>query len=243
MSDALQMIAESAFNIAYLITVWALVVLMTRRLPEVAPEQRRTAGMIRLAFMLLAAGDTGHVGFRVVAYALGGLDTERVILGTPMNLVGIGMLTTAVTVTLFYMVLVYVWQFRYRQPANALTNLLLAAGIVRLIMMALPGNDWGSLVPPQPMSTYRNLPLVVQGLGVLGLILRDAIRRRDTAFQWVGIMIAVSFAFYLPVILWAQQVPQLGLLMIPKTCAYLVIAFVAYRALWPRPAVAAGAPT
>lgn len=241
MSETMQVVAESAFNIVYLITVWALVGVMTRRLSVVAPEQRRTAGMVRLAFVLLAAGDTGHVGFRVLAYALGGLEVERVILGTPMNLVGIGMLTTSVTVTFFYMLFVYVWRFRYRRPADAFTNLLLSAGVVRLIMLALPGNDWGSLVPPQPMSMYRNLPLVLQGVGVLFLILRDALRERDTAFLWIGIMIAVSFAFYIPVIVWAQQVPLLGLLMIPKTCAYLVVAFIAYRALWPRSAAASAA--
>ena len=45
-------------------------------------------------------------------------------------------------------------------------------------------------------------------------------------------MILVSFAFYLPVILFAHPVPLLGMLMIPKTCAYLVVAWVAYRDMW-----------
>ena len=47
-------------------------------------------------------------------------------------------------------------------------------------------------------------------------------------------MIALSFVFYAPVILWVQWVPLLGMLMIPKTCAYLGIAFIAYRALYAR---------
>jgi len=47
-------------------------------------------------------------------------------------------------------------------------------------------------------------------------------------------LIAISYAFYIPVILFAQQQPLVGLLMIPKTCAYLVVAWLAYRGLWPR---------
>ena len=46
----------------------------------------------------------------------------------------------------------------------------------------------------------RNEMLVVQGLGVMFLFLRDAIRTGDTPFKWIGVMIAFSYAFYAPVI-------------------------------------------
>ena len=36
----------------------------------------------------------------------------------------------------------------------------------------------------------------------------------------------VSYAFYTPVILYARAIPTLGFLMIPKTIAYMVAAFV-----------------
>lgn len=223
---------ETIFNIAYLIAIWFLVARMTQAMPTVAPNDRKVAGLVRLAFILLAAGDTGHVGFRVLAFALGGADTQTNILGTPMTLVGLGTLTTSFTVTLFYMILVYIWRRRNNQPASWFTSLLLAAGVVRLMFMALPGNEWGNLVPPQPMSLYRNLPLFLQGLGVTGLILYSAYRAQDTPFIWIGWMIVVSYAFYIPVILFAQQIPLLGMLMIPKTCAYLAVAWIAYRGLW-----------
>ncbi|QRN82613.1 hypothetical protein JR338_09295 [Chloroflexota bacterium] len=223
---------EIGFNVIYLIAVWYIVVLMSRSMDTVAPKDRKVAGLVRMAFILLAAGDTGHVGFRVLAYALGGLEAQAVVLGSPMSLIGLGMLTTSITVTLFYMILVYIWQARNNQAANWATNLLQIAGVVRLIIMALPSNDWGAAVPPQPMSLYRNLPLMVQGVGMIILFLLSAYRNHDTTFKWIGWMIAVSFAFYTPVILFAQQVPMLGLLMIPKTCAYLAIAIFAYRGLW-----------
>ena len=47
-------------------------------------------------------------------------------------------------------------------------------------------------------------------------------------------MIAFSYAFYAPVILWSAQVPMLGMLMIPKTCAYIAVAIIGYRAIFQR---------
>jgi hypothetical protein len=75
---------------------------------------------------------------------------------------------------------------------------------------------------------------LLQGLGLAFLILRDARATRNRAFRWIGLMILVSYACYAPVILFAQQVPLLGTLMIPKTIAYLAIGFLAYRDLYGR---------
>ncbi len=232
MNSQFIMFFESSFNIIYLVLVWVFVFLMTRNISAVKEKDRPTAGLIRVAFILLAAGDTGHVGFRVLGYLLGGLDTQVNILGSSMSLAGLGTLTTSFTVTLFYMIMVFVWQKRFQRGGNWLTSLLLAAGLIRLMMMALPSNDWAAVVPPQPMSTYRNIPLLIQGMGAIGLFLFSGYREKDRTFLTIGWMIFISYAFYLPVILFAQQIPLLGVLMIPKTCAYLVVAWVAYRNLW-----------
>lgn len=225
-------VMESVFNVAYLLVIWTLVVFMSQRMKQVAPEQRRVAELVRLAFLLLAFGDTGHVGFRVLAFLSGGLETTVTMLGAPMNLAGLGSLTTGVTVTLFYMVMVYVWLVRFERHDNLWSTLLILAGVVRLFMLALPQNDWNTPTSPYPMGLYRNIPLMIQGWGLLLLILRDAYRRGDATFQWIGWSMVASYLFYTPVILWVHQVPALGMLMIPKTVAYLVIAFIAYRALW-----------
>lgn len=228
----MQVVMESAFNVAYLVVIWTLVVLMSQRMKQVAPEQRRVAELVRLAFLLLAFGDTGHVGFRVVAFISGGLETRISLFGAPMNLAGLGSLTTGVTVTLFYMVMVYVWLVRFERHDNLWSILLILAGVVRLFILALPQNDWNTPISPYPMGLYRNIPLMIQGWGLLILILRDAYHRSDATFQWIGWSMVASYLFYTPVILWVHRVPALGMLMIPKTVAYLVIAFIAYRALW-----------
>jgi hypothetical protein len=225
MPESARMWVEVVFNVTYLVVVWTLVVMMARRLPSVAPADRPVAVRLMWAFALLALGDTGHVGFRVLAYALGGLAAHPV-------LVGLGALSTAYTVTIFYMLMLDIWRLRYKKPLGIFGWVLLGAGVVRMVVMAFPQNQWGQIIAPYDWSLLRNALLVVQGLGVMYLILRDAIRTGDAPFKWIGVMIAFSYAFYAPVILWVTQAPMLGMLMIPKTCAYLAVAIIGYRAIF-----------
>jgi hypothetical protein len=226
MNETVRMWVEVLFNVSYLAVVWALVAAMYAKRAQVAPDRRAIAKRVMLAFALLALGDSGHVGFRVIAYALGGLESHPA-------LVGIGALSTAITVTLFYMLLVDIWRLRFQKPLGIAGILLLAAGLVRLAVMAFPQNRWDLVTAPYDWSLLRNAFLVIQGLGVMVLILRDARAAGDRTFTWIGIMIAFSYLFYAPVILWAAQLPLLGMLMIPKTCAYLGVAIIAYRAFYP----------
>ncbi len=227
MPEDMRMWVEVIFNISYLVVIWSLVLLMATRQDRLLPENRALAKVALWAFALLALGDTGHVGFRVIAYARGGLEANPALIGA-------GALSTAYTVTMFYMLMVELWRLRFKQKMGAFPIFLLFMGVVRMIVMAFPQNSWTALVAPYGWSLLRNSFLVVQGLGVLFLILRDAARTNDRAFTWIGIMIALSYAFYTPVILWAAQVPLLGMLMIPKTCAYLGVAFIAYNELYGR---------
>ncbi len=232
MSEAMRMWVEIVFNLLYLIVVWGMVILMIRQRNQVATPDQMIARRIRQCFALLALGDTGHVGFRVVAYALGGLEVKPVLFGMPISLVGLGALSTAITVTFFYMLLVDIWRRRFGKPLGWFGSSLLAAGLIRLVMMAFPQNQWDLIVAPYGWSLLRNALLTYQGLGIMALLLRDAAAVHDSTFRWIAGMIAVSFSFYAPVILFAARVPWLGMLMIPKTCAYVAIAIIAYRALY-----------
>ncbi len=228
MSESMRMWMEIGFNIAYLIVIWIMVVLMLQRQPTVPQADKPVTKLFIWAFALLALGDTGHVGFRVWAYAAGGLDSTITILGQEVGLVGLGAMATAFTVTIFYVLTLMIWQRRYQKPYGWFGALLFAAAAFRLVIMLFPANEWNSVVPPQPWSLIRNAPLIIQGLGVAYLILRDSRAVGDRPFTWVGVMILLSYAFYLPVILFVQQVPTIGMLMIPKTLAYVAIAFIAY---------------
>ncbi len=231
MSEQLRMWVEISFNIVYLLVVWGLVIAMWQRRDQIEPSQQ-WARLFIAAFALLALGDTGHVGFRIVAYAVGDLDATFSLGGLELGWVGLGALSTAVTVTFFYSFMLFIWQQRFGRPLGWFGICLLAAAVVRLLIMAFPQNQWNSSVPPQPWSFYRNLPLMIAGLGVAYLFLRDSLAAKDRTFQAIGLMILVSYAFYMPVIFWVQEIPMIGMLMIPKTLAYVAIAWIGYRHLF-----------
>jgi hypothetical protein len=153
------------------------------------------------------------------------------LLGIEFTMVGLGNLTTALTVTVFYMLMLEIWRQRFSKRFTAMYFFLFGAGVFRLALFPFSGNQWGSAVPPFDWSLYRNIPLMIQGLGLAVLILRDAARVQDRTFYLISLMVFMSYAFYLPVILFVQRMPMIGMLMIPKTCAYLLIAFIAYKNL------------
>jgi len=233
MSETARMWVEIIFNVSYLITVCALVIAMLRRQGNVPASQQPLTRALILAFALLALGDMGHVGFRVIAYAMGSLEATIPLLGRDIGLVGLGALSTATTVTVFYVLVLVIWRKRFDKAYGWFGILLFAAAAVRLVIMAFPQNQWGRTTPPAGWSLVRNAPLMLQGLGVAYLILRNAATAHDRAFTKIGWMIIVSYTFYTPVILFVQRVPMLGMLMIPKTMAYVAIAWIGYTQLFP----------
>ncbi len=228
MSENLRMWMEISFNIAYLIAIWILVILMYTRRDRVSSGDKGIARYFTLAFALLALGDSGHVGFRVVGFLVGNLEATVNLGSLELTWVGLGALSTAITVTFFYVCMLYIWRARFDAELGWTGIVLLLSALARLVIMALPGNEWNHIVPPQPWSLIRNIPLMVLGLGVAYLILKDARVNKDRIFLWIGIMILISYGFYIPVILFVQQAPWVGMLMIPKTLAYVAIAVIAY---------------
>lgn len=225
MNDQLKILLEMLFNVAYLMIIWSLVFKMFLKKAKVSVKNCKLAHPLIWMFGLLALGDTGHVGFRVIAYLTDGLPANS-------SLIGIGKLATSITVTFFYILLIKVWKLRYDQKYNFFTDLLFGCALVRLVIMVLPGNEWLSVAAPYKWVIYRNIPLAISGLGIAYLILKNALQTKDRAFIWVAIMIFISYGFYIPVILLANQIPAIGLLMIPKTLAYLAVAYIVYYAIF-----------
>ena len=239
MSESARMWLEVSFNIGYLSVVWTLVIAMWRHRHRASASDEPISRLFLTAFFLLAVGDSGHLGFRLWAYALGDIEAHVDLFGLELCLVGLGALTTAVTVTLFYVLVQIIWQRRFRKPYGWLGVILFGTVLVRFALMIPDANQWHAVVPPQPWSIYRNLPLMVQGLGIAYLVLRDAVASEDKVFIWIGWLILASFAFYMPVIFFIQRLPILGMLMIPKTLAYIAIAFISYCRYFRRDADAA----
>ena len=66
---------------------------------------------------------------------------------------------------------------------------------------------------------------------IIVLFYKCAKNNNDQYFRWMWLTIVLSFAFYIPVVLWADVVPMIGMLMIPKTCAYVWTVLIGYNAM------------
>ncbi len=229
MSESLLLAVEIIFDLLYLATIWTFVALMLRKRDNLLEENKKIGGLFIWMFFLLALGDTGHVGFRVLAYALGGLEANPV-------LVGLGALATAVTVTFFYMLAAEVWRLRFNRKKDWIWWGLMAVGVIRLLIMIPAQNQWTNVVPPFNWSMARNIPLMIQGIGIAILMMSDAIRHNDMMVKRISAMIFVSYAFYMPVIFFVRKIPMLGMLMMPKTLAYVAVAVIAYGLFRKKPA-------
>jgi hypothetical protein len=145
-------VGELIFDLVYLAVIWTIVFKMYGTLHRLPEERLPLARTLALAFALLALGDTGHVGFRVVAHLAGGVEANP-------QLLGVGKLATAITVTVFYALLVRAWKLRYNKRYGILAYLLFISAAVRLSFMLLPGNQWARDIAPFDFSMHRNIPL------------------------------------------------------------------------------------
>ena len=202
----MQAVTETLFDTVYLISVITIGIVMIRRCKE--ERQFRLFGCMAV---VLGAGDAFHLVPRALALCTTGLEHYTAALG-------IGKLITSVTMTIFYVLLYYVWRLRYQvQGRKGLTAAVYGLAGLRILLCLLPQNQWLSAEAPLSWGIYRNIPFALLGLLVILLFYRSAKEQKDRAFRWMWLTIVLSFGFYIPVVLWADAVPMIGMLMIPKT--------------------------
>ena len=216
----MQAIMETLFDAVYLITVITIGIRMIRG--SKGNPQFRLFGVMAV---VLGSGDAFHLVPRAVALCTTGLEHYTVALG-------LGKWITSVTMTIFYVLLYYVWRKRYRIKGQSfLTAAVYILAGLRILLCMMPQNQWLSADAPLSWGIYRNIPFALLGLVVIVLFYRSAREHRDQAFLWMWLTIVLSFGFYIPVVLWADAVPMIGMLMIPKTCAYVWTVLIGYSAM------------
>ena len=90
---------------------------------------------------------------------------------------------------------------------------------VRIALCCFPQNGWTSTEPSLLWGILRNIPFAI--LGVLTVILWLRSAHKDKPLRRLWLAVSLSFLFYLPVVVWAQEIPLIGMLMLPKTCMYI----------------------
>ena len=213
----MQAIGETSFDIVYLVTVITIGILMIRK-----SNGNKQFCLFGIMAVVLGAGDSFHLSPRALALCTTGLESYTVYLG-------IGKLITSITMTVFYILLYYVWRTRYEvKGQNHITAAVYALSLARVILCLFPQNEWLSADAPLSWGIYRNIPFALLGLLIIVLFYKSAKEQGDKDFKFMWLTIVLSFGFYIPVVLWADAIPLIGMLMIPKTCAYVWTVLIGY---------------
>lgn len=216
----MQAIFETLFDIIYLTTVITLGIRMIKG--SGGKKQYLLYGIMAVT---LGCGDAFHLVPRALALNTTGLSAWTAALG-------IGKLVTSITMTIFYVLLYYVWRIRYQVSGKrALTAAVFVLSVSRILLCLMPQNAWTQASAPLSWGIYRNIPFTVLGLIVIVLFYRSAKEKGDRPFAWLWLTVVLSFACYLPVVLFADAFPAVGILMIPKTCAYVWTVAIGYSAM------------
>lgn len=214
----MQAIAETLFDVVYLVSVVTIGILMIKKCR--GNMQYKLFGIMAVT---LGVGDSFHLVPRAIALCTTGLDNYTVPLG-------FGKLITSITMTVFYILLYYVWRLRYHiEGKQKLTWAVYLLAAVRVILCLFPQNRWTSAEAPLSWGIYRNIPFALLGLIVIIIFYKSAKENQDHAFRFMWLTIVLSFGFYIPVVLWADTIPVIGMLMIPKTCAYVWTVLIGYQ--------------
>lgn len=164
-------------------------------------------------FLVLGCGDAFHLIPRVLNYF---------IEGDFALWLGLGKLVTSITMTVFYLLLYFLWLRAYKEPENRKLSLVIyALTALRVLLCLLPQNRWLQNEGSVLWGILRNIPFVA--LGCIDVALYCRKRSLIRPFRPVWLLITLSFLFYIPVAVAASLVPMLGMLMLPKTVCYMLL--------------------
>lgn len=210
----MQAMIEPIVEAIYLVFVILIGIIMLRG------AKTKNQSIFGFMTLLLGLGDAFHLIPRVVA--IWGKGFNHYVL--PL---GIGKFVTSITMTLFYLFLYHIWKNRYHKENKDLDLWVNICVAIRIIICFFPQNAWFQPNTNLFWAILRNIPFVLLGLTLIILFHKEA--KQDKYFKYMWIAILFSFIFYLPVIIWADTIPYMELLMIPKTCIYIWIVWMGFK--------------
>lgn len=198
---------ESTFDILYLLFAIIAGCILLKKARNTTEKQMGAAAII------LGCGDAFHLIPRVLNYFV---DVDMTAA------LGIGKLVTSITMTVFYVLLYYVWSGYYKEqkPRN-LTYCIWGLAALRIILCLFPRNGWIQNSSDSTWGIVRNIPFVILGAVICWLFYKS--RMNDRLFRFIWLYICLSFLFYIPVAVAAGVMPILGMLMLPKTICYILM--------------------
>ena len=133
----MQAIVETVFDTVYLISVILIGITMIVKCG--GKKQYRLFGIMAV---VLGAGDSFHLVPRAFALCTTGLENFTAALGA-------GKFITSITMTIFYVILYYVWRTRYQiNGQRGITAAVYLLSASRIAISLLPQNQWLSASSP-----------------------------------------------------------------------------------------------
>lgn len=133
----MQAIIETLFDVCYLVSVITIGIRMVK-----SSKNNRQFKLFGWMAIVLGAGDSFHLIPRMIALCTTGLENFTVALG-------LGKWITSVTMTLFYVLLYYVWRERYEiKGQKNLTIAVYLFAAIRIALCMMPQNNWLSADAP-----------------------------------------------------------------------------------------------
>ena len=184
-----QAIAETIFDIIYLsFALFAGLIMLTKGNNPLVKK----AGLMAA---LLGAGDSFHLVPRCYALWTTGLEANAAALG-------IGKFITSITMTIFYLILYYIWRERYQiKDRKGLSVIMWLLSALRIGLCLLPQNQWLTYRQPLLFGILRNIPFAIMGVIIIVIFYREINRTEDKVFRYMPLAVILSFGFYLPVVL------------------------------------------
>ena len=165
--------------------------------------------------LTLCGGDAFHLVPRIIRAVRGTNDKIK-------RQLGIGLQVSSITMTVFYIILMYIWKYTFPELKIPviLEAVIWISEVARIAICLFPQNNWSTEEGNIKLSIIRNAVFAITGIGVIILYIISGNTYGYHMTRMVAAII-ISFGCYLPVTLFSKSKPKVGLLMIPKTCAYM----------------------
>ena len=203
---------EPLFDVAYL----GIIIGLGLRLLLERDRQAKNFGIMA---MILGLGDAFHLLPRIV-----GNLTENG-LNQYIFFLSWGEFVTSITMTFFYILFYHYYRKLSGDYERKKCSMIYILAVIRVILILLPQNQWGTR-GNYWFGILRNIPFAI--MGILLICWTWQYRNKD-GLKHTSILISLSFLFYLPVVVGARFIPVLGVFMIPKTVAYVLLVVTGFR--------------
>jgi hypothetical protein len=213
----MQALMEPIFHIVYLSTVIFIGLRLIKK-----SKGNDYFNWFGIMAVTLGFGDAFHLIPRIIALWTTGFESHAASLG-------FGKFVTSITMTIFYLILYTLWKKRFNiTNVTKLDQAMWLLATLRIVLCFFPQNQWFIYESSITWAIYRNIPFAIMGLLMIYLLYTSGVKHNDKNAKKMALAVVLSFAFYIPVVLWAQVNILIGMLMIPKTIAYLWIVFIGY---------------